>query len=137
MRLKTLLEHFPCLALLAATLYCDAQEKTPPVSVSVNLLQDQGNLPPIWEFFGYDEANYTYMRDGRKLLTELAGLSPVRVNVSGTNYVTGKKGAPIDFISFHAKGSPKLIDSVVWMNMGNQLRSIDGIHIKAKLYYHT
>jgi xylan 1,4-beta-xylosidase len=285
--------------------------KTPPVSITVNLLQDQGNLPPIWEFFGYDEANYTYMKDGRKLLTELAALSPVRVNVrthnlltsgngtpglkwsstnaytedatgqpvydwkiidsifdtyvqrgmkpiaeigfmpealsvnpgsvseqdtsnksrpkhysgwayppksyekwaelifqwvkhsvqrygkaevegwywevwnepdlnfywkgsvddyiklydytadavkralpaakiggpettspdgrsggeyirkflthvvSGTNYVTGKKGAPLDFISFHAKGSPKLIDAVVWMNMGNQLRSID------------
>jgi len=45
--------------------------------------------------------------------------------VSGKNYVTGKTGAPLDFITFHAKGSPKLIDGTVWMNMGNQLRSID------------
>ncbi len=45
--------------------------------------------------------------------------------VSGKNYVTGKTGVPLDFITFHAKGAPKLIDGVVWMNMGNQLRSID------------
>ena len=311
MRLKIIFTCLCSFVLLAATLCGYGQEKTPPVAIHVNLMQEQGSLPPIWAFFGYDEANYTYMKDGRKLLTELAALSPVVVNVrahhllvsgngepglkwsstnaftedatgkpvydwrivdsifdtyvrrgmkplaeigfmpevmsvnpgsvteqdtsnkskprhysgwayppksyekwaeliyqwvkhsvqrygkeevegwywevwnepdltfywkgsvedyiklydytadavkralpaakiggpettspdgrsggeyihtflthvvSGTNYVTGKKGAPIDFISFHAKGSPKLIDGVVWMNMGNQLRSID------------
>ncbi|RYZ80108.1 MAG: beta-xylosidase, partial [Proteobacteria bacterium] len=45
--------------------------------------------------------------------------------VSGKNHVTGKTGAPLDFITFHAKGSPKLIDSVVWMNAGVQLNHID------------
>ncbi|MEH6407910.1 MAG: beta-xylosidase, partial [Leeuwenhoekiella sp.] len=42
----------------------------------------------------------------------------------GKNYVTGKTGAPLDFISFHAKGSPKVVDGVVQMNMGAQLRDI-------------
>lgn len=42
----------------------------------------------------------------------------------GTNYVTGKKGAPLDAVLFHAKGSPKLINGVVRMNMSPQLRDI-------------
>ncbi len=41
-----------------------------------------------------------------------------------TNYVTGKIGTPLDFISFHAKGSPKIVDNYVQMNMGTQLRDI-------------
>lgn len=45
--------------------------------------------------------------------------------VSGTNYVTGKIGTPIDFISFHAKGGPKVVDGHVQMNMGTQLRDVD------------
>lgn len=44
--------------------------------------------------------------------------------VSGTNNVTGKTGTPLDFITFHAKGSPKLIDDMVQMNLGTQLRNI-------------
>ncbi|WP_247237430.1 GH39 family glycosyl hydrolase [Telluribacter sp. SYSU D00476] len=45
--------------------------------------------------------------------------------VSGKNYVTGKTGSPLDFITFHAKGSPKVVDGIVQMNMGTQLRDID------------
>jgi xylan 1,4-beta-xylosidase len=45
----------------------------------------------------------------------------------GTNYATGKKGTPVDFISFHAKGSPQVVDDGhhVQMNMGRQLEAID------------
>lgn len=42
----------------------------------------------------------------------------------GKNYATGKKGAPLDFISFHAKGSPKVIDGHVQMNMAPQLNDV-------------
>ena len=45
--------------------------------------------------------------------------------VSGTNYVTGKTGSPLDVITFHAKGAPKLVNGIVQMNMGTQLRDID------------
>ncbi len=45
--------------------------------------------------------------------------------VKGKNYVTGKTGAPLDYITFHAKGSPKVVDGIVQMNMGKQLRDID------------
>lgn len=43
---------------------------------------------------------------------------------NGKNYVTGKKGSPLDFITFHAKGSPKVVDDMVQMNMGAQLNDI-------------
>lgn len=42
----------------------------------------------------------------------------------GKNYVTGGKGAPLDFISFHAKGSPRLVDGHVRMNMTPQLKDV-------------
>jgi len=44
----------------------------------------------------------------------------------GTNKATGEKGTPLDFISFHAKGSPKQVDGRVQMGIANQLRDMDG-----------
>ncbi len=44
--------------------------------------------------------------------------------VSGTNYVTGQQGSPLDFIAFHAKGSPEYVDGRVVMNLGKQLRDV-------------
>lgn len=46
--------------------------------------------------------------------------------IQGTNKATGETGTPLDFISFHAKGSPKHIDGRVRMGIANQLRDIDG-----------
>jgi len=43
---------------------------------------------------------------------------------SDTNYVTGKIGSPLDFIAFHAKGAPRLVNNHVRMNVGTQLRDI-------------
>ena len=37
----------------------------------------------------------------------------------GTNYVTGKIGSPLDFISFHAKGSPSFANDHVRMGMAS------------------
>ena len=91
---KTIFKYFPCFLLLAKTLYSYGQGQAPPVAININLLQSQGKLPPVWEFFGYDEANYTYMKDGRKLLTELSALSPVRVNVRAHNLLTSGDGSP-------------------------------------------
>lgn len=45
--------------------------------------------------------------------------------LSGTNFATGRKGTPIDFIAFHAKGSPRHVDGHVRMGISNQLRTID------------
>jgi xylan 1,4-beta-xylosidase len=42
----------------------------------------------------------------------------------GTNYATGKTGAPLDFISYHAKGAPRLIDGYVQMGLGHDLQDV-------------
>ena len=56
----------------------------------------------------------------------------------GKNSVTGETGAPLDFVSFHPKGSPRLVDGHVRMGMGGQVRSIDrGFQIVASFpQYH-
>jgi xylan 1,4-beta-xylosidase len=43
----------------------------------------------------------------------------------GTNYATGKVGTPLDFVAFHAKGSPVFTNGHVRMGIANQLRAID------------
>jgi xylan 1,4-beta-xylosidase len=43
----------------------------------------------------------------------------------GTNAATGKPGTPIDFIAFHAKGAPRVVDGRQQMGIANQLRVID------------
>jgi xylan 1,4-beta-xylosidase len=45
--------------------------------------------------------------------------------LTGTNYATGKTGTPLDFVSFHAKGSPSFVDGHVRMGISNQLRTMD------------
>jgi xylan 1,4-beta-xylosidase len=50
----------------------------------------------------------------------------------GTNYATGGKGAPLDFVAFQPKGSPKLVDDHVRMGISRQLQSIaEGFQIVA------
>lgn len=42
----------------------------------------------------------------------------------GKNYATGKTGTPLEYIGFHAKGSPEFVDGHIRMNMGVQLKDI-------------
>ena len=44
---------------------------------------------------------------------------------SEANYVTGKIGTPTDFLAFHAKGQPKLVNDHVRMGMYAQLKAVD------------
>ena len=43
----------------------------------------------------------------------------------GTNYVSGKIGSPLDFISFHAKGSTVFMNDHVRMGMSSALRNMN------------
>jgi len=45
--------------------------------------------------------------------------------VRGTNFATGRVGTPVDFISFHAKGSPVFTNDHVRMGIASQLRDMD------------
>jgi xylan 1,4-beta-xylosidase len=42
----------------------------------------------------------------------------------GKNYATGKTGTPLQYIGFHAKGSPEFVDGHIRMNMSLQLKDI-------------
>src|SRR5450759_4711986 len=55
--------------------------QTDSVSIRVDLKKGKGPMTPVWAWFGHDEPNYTYMKDGRKLLSEISALSPVPVYV--------------------------------------------------------
>ncbi|MGV3589445.1 MAG: GH39 family glycosyl hydrolase [Adhaeribacter sp.] len=68
------------------------QANSKPVTIQVNLAQEKGRMDPVWAWFGYDEPNYTYMKDGKKLLSELAALSPVPVYVRAHNLLTSGDG---------------------------------------------
>ncbi len=65
-----------------------------PVSIRVDAAKSQGELKPIWRFFGADEPNYAYMKHGRKLLGELGALAPDRVFFRAHNLLTSGDGAP-------------------------------------------
>lgn len=43
----------------------------------------------------------------------------------GVNYATGTKGTPLDFVSFHAKGSPTVVNGHVRMGIDAQLKTIE------------
>ena len=51
-------------------------------------------IPPIWNWVGYDEPNYTDLPDGRRLLGELAKLGPGPVHVRMHNLLTSGDGTP-------------------------------------------
>jgi len=66
---------FLSLAALTSALAADSF----PVKITVDAARPMGPLKPIWRFFGADEPNYTYMKDGQKLLSELGELKPKEV----------------------------------------------------------
>ena len=65
-----------------------------PVTIRVDASKTTGEFRPVWRFFGHDEPNYTYMKDGKKLLSELAALSPATVHIRTHNLLTSGDGTP-------------------------------------------
>jgi len=64
------------------------------VPVTVDLSKTIAPMKPVWAWFGYDEPNYTYMKDGRKLLSEIAAFSPVPVYVRAHCLLCTGDGTP-------------------------------------------
>lgn len=64
------------------------------VNIRIQASQKQGELKPIWRFFGADEPNYAYMKDGKKLITELGKLAPGSVYFRTHNLLTTGDGTP-------------------------------------------
>jgi xylan 1,4-beta-xylosidase len=70
-----------------------AQPAPEAVNIQVHVEQSQGPLPPIWNYFGYDEPNYSYAPNGKKLLNELSALSPTPAYVRVHNLLTTGDGS--------------------------------------------
>ncbi len=79
--------------LIAALLISNSLLSQSP-QLDINFDKVVGEMTPIWAWFGYDEPNYTYMKDGKKLLSEIAALSPVPVFVRAHNLLTTGDGTP-------------------------------------------
>lgn len=80
--------------LLCLQQFSTAQRVVEPIVLTVDATKEIGNLDPIWAWFGYDEPNYSYMKDGQKLLTEISALSPVPIYVRVHNILTTNEGEP-------------------------------------------
>ncbi len=84
------------------TVAASAQGTVPPFTpssqpnstISVDLTKPVGPYKPIYAWFGYDEGNFTTMRDGKKLLRELHQLSPVPVYIRAHHLLTSGNGVP-------------------------------------------
>lgn len=63
-----------------------------PATITVDFASKVGPYKPIYSWFGYDEANYTTMRDGKVLLRELRDLSPVPVYIRAHHLLTSGDG---------------------------------------------
>ena len=86
-----------------------AQDK---VNVRVDAASSLGPVSPVWAYFGYDEPNYTYTPNGRKLIGELGALSNAPVSIRTHNLLTTGDGIPAlkwgstNAYTEHANGKP-------------------------------
>src|ERR1700754_2574040 len=64
------------------------------VNITIDASQTKGELKPIWRFFGADEPNYAYLKDGKKLIKELGALRPNQVYFRTHNLLTTGDGTP-------------------------------------------
>lgn len=96
--------QFQLASLLAAlvmvpTVFADSSNNVPvpnapfPVTITVDAAKPVGKLTPIWRFFGADEADYAYMKDGKKLLSELGQLGGAQVYFRAHHLLTSGDGS--------------------------------------------
>src|SRR5215475_8323545 len=76
-----------------AVLAVNAQSDSSAVKIEVHADRSQGAWHSIWNFWGYDEPNYTYAANGKKLLREFVQLSPDPVYIRVHNLFTTGDGS--------------------------------------------
>jgi xylan 1,4-beta-xylosidase len=72
---------------------CWPQQTPQSVNLQVQVDQSEGLISPVWNYFGYDEPNYTYAPNGKKLLGELAAVDAAPVYVRVHNLLTTGDGS--------------------------------------------
>jgi xylan 1,4-beta-xylosidase len=68
--------------------------ETFPVNIRVDASKSMGTLKPIWRFFGADEPNYAYMKNGQKLIADLGKLAPKQVYFRAHSLLVTGDGTP-------------------------------------------
>ncbi len=113
--------------LLCSTMTLYAQQK---IELHVNVSETNGPLVPVWNYFGYDEPNYTYAPNGRKLIEELAASSYAPVHIRAHNLLTsgdgtaslkwGSTNAYTENASGHAIYNWSIVDRIfdTWIHAG-------------------
>ena len=106
----------------------------PAISFHVDADSDLGSLPKIWNWFGYDEPNYTYMRDGKQLITELANLDDSPIYIRTHNLLTSgdgsadRKWGSTNAYTEDADGNPvydwTLVDKIVDTFVANNVKPV-------------
>ncbi len=66
------LRYVPLVLIFAVSAW--AADENFPVTIRVDAAKSHGQLKPIYRFFGADEPNYAYMKDGKKLLHDIGQL---------------------------------------------------------------
>jgi xylan 1,4-beta-xylosidase len=82
------------LVLITAFVIATYSPAQPSITIHVSANERIGPFKPIWTYFGYDEANYTYTANGRKLIRELSNLSRTPVYIRTHNLLTTGDGIP-------------------------------------------
>lgn len=92
-RRKHLLWSVALLFCFCGSQLCWAQQTPQSVSIEVHADQSEGPITPVWNYFGYDEPNYTYAPNGKKLLGELAAANATPAFVRVHNLLTTGDGS--------------------------------------------
>jgi xylan 1,4-beta-xylosidase len=79
--------------LFCASQRCWPQQAPQTVNIEVQIDQSEGPIAPVWNYFGYDEPNYTYAPNGQKLLAELAAANAPPPYVRVHNLLTTGDGS--------------------------------------------
>jgi len=144
------------LFVLFAVLICHAHcafAQTDTVTMVVDVDKKSGAFSPLWGYFGYDEANYTTMKDGRKLLAELGALGNGPKYVRVHNLLTsgdgkaGLKWSSTNAYTEDAQGKPVYnwsgVDAIFDEFIKNGMKPIaeigfmpEALSVKPKPYQH-
>jgi len=84
----------PGRTLAAAALFSLALSAQDKVTIQVDASSAIGAWSGVYRYFGYDEPNYTYMKDGRKLVGELTALSARPVYFRAHHLLVTGDGTP-------------------------------------------
>ncbi len=87
-----MLTRLAIVALITLPVCAQRARLSKPVTITVHSKKRLGPIKPAWRYFGYDEPNYTYAPNGKKLIGELARTSPEPIYVRVHNLLTTGDG---------------------------------------------